>query len=323
MTKERNPKYEKAVAKAHGIIQAAIERLQSWPPDKFPYDNVRRTISNLEEIQFIPFYAEPGYGRGTEVGVMVGNCNTTIGYNHDEQVNRQARTRSMIARVFKALEHLGFAFEWCDEWVTCSNCGGAIRTNPDSYGWQRHFYVPDDGEGEVCGDCVRNDETERQNYLEWLEGNERRAMTFSLDLKSLGYVHVDQEFEHGFHHGQDADPGRIARAIRAAGGNRFIFVLDSTGQFDFKFSFWLHESEAHIMKSLRLTDDVVNGPSVSEALKRGLQNAAAVSASLPEVPGAVKYVQIRADGSAAGENIPGQEFVEHGVKLAEERLKHG
>lgn len=315
----------KCAAKGHAVVQAAIEKMQSGVPKDFPYDDYRHTLSRLEEITFLPFYSEPGY-QNPKTGIVIGNCNLTLPWKREEteadkKLRNEARTRSMLARVFAALERLGYEFEWCDEWRECACCHGAVRCNADSWGWRRYYYE-DEAHGDViCGDCVRdNVEDQRDAYLEWIEGNHRRAMTFDLNLDELGYLHLNERFEHGFHPGQDADPEKVAQEIERCGGRRFIFEMDSAGQFDITFSVWLHKDEAHIIDKLDLGDRTVNGPSVSQAMQRGLQQAAALTAQLPDGQG-VKYAQIHGDGTAGATLIPEQEFVEHGTRLAEERTK--
>lgn len=325
--------WERSLYSGHRVIEAALEKL-AMNLSGFPYDDVGRTRSQLETVQFFAAYAEPGYSHEGR-GIVLGNCNTTLRFvprpavddvkavaewQEYEERHKLARKKSLIARVFKALERLGYEFEWEDEWSDCSSCGKLIRTNPNGYGWRRYYYETDDCD-RICGDCVQSDDSECQRYLEWLEGSYTRAMTFDLDLAKLGYVHNEARFEHGFHHGQDADPKKVAEELKRRGINRFIFELDSVGQFDMDFSFWVHESEQHLMAQLDLSDAVVNGPSVSQAMMRGLQNASQASASLPDIPGTVKYAQVQADGSAAASLIPGAEFVEHGIKLAEQRIQ--
>lgn len=307
-------------------MSCAIEKMVANPKG-FPYDDYHATMSRLEEIEFHGFYSEPGYTDPEGPGIVIGNANDTFrpdekkfpyGSKERQAEDAKAKKHSMIRRVFRALDRVGYEFEWCDEWLACEECRGLVRTSPDSYGWQKYFYMPDDCSC-ICGDCVKGDETETERYLEWLEGNEKRADMFHLDLAKLGYVLVQDDFEHGFHHGQDADPKLIAKAIRDAGGTRFIFVMDSVGQFDFKFSVWIHKEQEHITNKVRLTPDVVDGPSVSGAMQRGLQQSSLINASMPNIPGTVRYTKIVGD-TAKGTLIPGDEFIEHGVKKAEERL---
>jgi hypothetical protein len=325
VSKKYTEEWEKLSAKGHGLVTAAIERMQAGKPEDFPYDDYRGTISRLEEIHFSSCYSEPGYQKPRS-GVVFGNANTTLRWQpdktaEDEQRHKDAREKSMVARVFAALERLGFEFEWDDEWRECDCCHGAVRTSPDSYGWQKYFYENDDGDA-ICGDCIRdNVEGHRDAYLEWLEGNSKRAMTFDLDLKALGYQHLCPNFEHGLHHGQDADPKKVAAEIKRCGAHRFIFEIDSTGQFDMTFSVWLHQEETHLVHLMNFSSKVVDGPSVSQAMQRGLTDATVKMAKLPDAPG-VKYAQVNADGTADVAVIPPEEFVEHGTKKVSERLKH-
>lgn len=315
----------KCAAKGHAIVQAAIEKMQAGKPKDFPFDDYRQTLARLEEISFLPHYSEPGY-QPPKSGIVLGNANLTLPWvrnetEADKTLRNQARTRSMVARVFMALERLGYEFEWSDEWRECACCHGAVRCNADSWGWRRYYYE-DEAHGDViCGDCIcENVEDQRDAYLEWIEGNHRRALTFDLNLEELGYLHLNKRFEHGFHPGQDADPEKVADEIVRCGGKRFIFEMDSAGQFDITFSVWLHKDEAHIIDKLDLGDRTVNGPSVSQAMQRGLQQASVKMASLPDNQG-VKYAQIHGDGTAGVTLIPEPEFVEHGTKLAQERTK--
>lgn len=316
----------KCAAKGHAVVQAAIERMQCGEPKDFPYDNYNQTISRLEECTFLPFYSEPGY-QNPKTGIVLGNANLTLPWKQqetpeDEKIRKEARTKSMIARVLAALDRLGYEFEWSDEWRECASCHGAVRCNADSWGWRRYYYE-DEAHGDViCGDCVcGNVERQREAYLEWIEGNHRRALTFDLDLSKLGYLHLNDRFEHGFHPGQDADPEKVAKEIERCGGKRFIFEMDSAGQFDVTFSVWLHKDEAHLIDQFNFKDEVVNGPSVSQAMQRGLMQASALTAKLPDNQG-VKYALIHGDGTASATVIPEEEFVEHGTRKAEERMKH-
>jgi len=56
--------------------------------------------------------------------------------------------------VASMLERHGFHIEWSDEVTDCSDCYGAIRTEPDSYFWRPRFAY---GDGEVvCASCLED-----------------------------------------------------------------------------------------------------------------------------------------------------------------------
>lgn len=310
---------------AQGVIDAAIDRLENGRDEDFRYDDRCQTLSRLQNLCLHRHYSEPGYS--TEAGIVVGNANITLAHRWefkddqdkqaDETLRREANKRSLLSRVLAALDRLGFEFEWEDEWITCDDCGGLVRCSPNSYGWQQYFYRDEENGTLICGDCVKSSGI--KDYIAWLEGNARRAMTFDVDLLRHGYFRVDRRFERGLHHGQDADPNRVAAELKKHGVERFIFSRDSVGQFDFDFSVWVHQDEAGLLKQVDLSDEVVNGPSVSAAMELGLRAASALTKAPPDGPG-VAYAKIYGDGSALAAKIPPPEFVEHGVRNVEARL---
>ena len=76
--------------------------------------------------------AEPGYD---DKPVLLAN------WNHVPNV------------VFDRLEALGYACEWYDAWATCSECGKAVRTSPNSYSWQKAYWDTEDVEFVKEWDC--------------------------------------------------------------------------------------------------------------------------------------------------------------------------
>ena len=174
-----------------------------------------RTI-DPENIQWAPSYAEPGY-TDTPNGILFANWN------------------DVSCRVQDILERAGFSIEWEDEWSTCSECGKAVRTSADSYGWQQSFWMPEDAGIILCTECI-----DPAEYLASLENKTRHCSTLrDIDPADHGYVQLQEGFENGFHPGQNDDPKVIYTELRANGETRpLIFVLDSTGQFDIGFSVW-------------------------------------------------------------------------------------
>jgi len=317
MTKKERKEFEKSVCRSMGIIGAAIEKIDSDPKAQDKFGDSSRTRQQLEEMSALRRYTEPGYDDTKIAGIVFGNWNVPHEWNTER--NKEDEKRNLISRVARALEHLGYELEWLDEWLECSGCNGAVRTSGNCWGWQPYSYC---NHGEYyCGDCVKKDPSD---YLAWLEGNEKRASTFELPLEKLGYVQVVDRLEHGMHHGQDADPKVCAKHMRSVGIKRFLFAIDNVGQFDMGFSIWVHEDEKDLIPSLNFNNSVnVDGPSVSQAMQRGLQHASAVAAKLPDVPGSVKYTAVMPDGSAAGTVIQGREFVEKGATEALKRIEAG
>lgn len=167
----------------------------------------------IENMGWAPEYAEPGYSN-PEKAILFNNWNY------------------FSADVTDLLEKYGYSIEWEDEWSTCEECGKAVRTSPDSYGWQPSYFIMNDCEL-FCKDCVPMDE-----YLESLEDKPTRALNDHVNPADYGYVKLEGDFENGFHPGQNANPREIYKRLHDAGHKRLLFNIDSVGQFDMYFSIW-------------------------------------------------------------------------------------
>jgi hypothetical protein len=99
----------------------------------------RTALADIENLQWSPGYAEPGYDEPKR-GVLLAN------WNH-------------FARdIDRVLERMGFAIEWEDEWSTCSDCYKVFRTSPDSMCWTPSYVM---GDGEIwCKECAPKSEDE-------------------------------------------------------------------------------------------------------------------------------------------------------------------
>jgi hypothetical protein len=249
-----------------------------------------------EEIHLCTDYAEPGYTSREEC-IAFGNWNTITKWTDgkSEVIDNTPK------RLGDALERLGVDLEWSDEWAFCSSCGKAVRTQADSYSWKRS-YTEDDGDI-TCEDCINPAE-----YLEGLEGHDDHCATIdSIDPGQHDYRRLALTFEHGFHPGQDADPKKIGAALRKMGVSRYLFVLDSTGQFDIAFSVWVHTSEIELVKAFdesKLKCDV----SPSDALQKGLREATVQMAKIQDGQG-VKHASIDGEGNVEVRLISPEDFV--------------
>jgi hypothetical protein len=190
------------------------------------------------------------------------------------------------------IEQVGGVIEWCDQVDECCQCNGCVQTEPDSYGWLPQFYRHDDGL--TCASCVEDDPSD---YLESLEGNPRTANTLGLDLASHEYAKLDQEFESGWHPGQDDSPELAAKVLEAKGVSRFIFQIDDQGQFDTRWSVWIHEDDREL---LALDEELAaTGPSNSARLSAQLQEVSAqwdAHAQAQREQGGVVVSKLRPDG---------------------------
>lgn len=257
--------------------------------------------SAVDAIQWAPEWADNR--DAPKGGIAYADWNDIGGYGDRNPYSKRART--LLKRVGDLLEQIGCELDWSDQVSTCDGCGKLIQTSPDCYSWQPEFVV---GDGDItCAVCLAD---AGESYLEGLEGNERESCICTVDPSDYGYVKVADELERGFHPGQDADPRVIAKALRAKGVSRFLFQVDSVGQFDASFSVWIHESESK--KVSELSRDETDGPSVSEAMKRGLEAAAKQSAALQGE--GVRYSQINEDGTATTRLISREDFISKGIK---------
>jgi hypothetical protein len=178
----------------------------------------REALNRLEDMEWAPAYAEPGYTQPKRGGIYFANWNDIDIYEDGKR--RLDGTMSWLA---ERLERYGAAIEWSDEWRRCALCGKAVRTSPDSYSWQPSYFMDDD-EGEICLECVTEDPAP---YMEALEGQTGRAWTLDIDPAEHGYRLLEGEFEAGLHPGQDDKPEEIAARLQAQGIERFLFRVEA------------------------------------------------------------------------------------------------
>jgi hypothetical protein len=177
-------------------------------------------ISEIENLGYASAYAESGYTQPAK-GILFANWNY------------------FPSDVTGILERSGYAIEWSDEWTTCSNCGNAIRTTANSYGWQP-AYAELQGDT-LCIPCLNGD---AGDYLESLEDNPNTALNIpSIDPSEWGYAQSQDGFESGFHPGQNDDPKAIYKRLKESGHMHILFQVDSVGQFDLRFSVWAKTTE--------------------------------------------------------------------------------
>jgi len=183
------------------------------------------------DIRFADGCSEPG---DEDKPIVLGNWNERTRYDCH---GRCITNNDTMPRIAKILEKLGYQCEWEDEWAVCDECGKAIRIVPNSYSWKPSYWSPEDC-GIICHNCVK---ANPEYYLEWLNGNEKHCLTLDIDLTKYGYSLYRNNYENGWHDGQDDDPAAIAEYLRGNEITDFIFVLDSVGQFDINFSVWVKQ----------------------------------------------------------------------------------
>lgn len=160
------------------------------------------------------------------------------GYNDKDMI--LCNWNNLSDKLFQFLENSGFACEWEDEWTECDSCNKGFRTSPNSYSWQMFGHIFDGYA--LCGNCLAADPIE---FLESLENNPCKALTHTLadviDVTKWGYKLVKREFEAGMYEYQFElpSPEEILKSeLQKSPDSKFIFVMDSQGQFDIKFSLY-------------------------------------------------------------------------------------
>lgn len=217
-------------------------------------------------------YAESGYSDPESGIIALGNWNQPSDYVKGEDgcfgrfVNHG---RGTVSRVAKVLEHLGVEMEWSDKWMSCGDCGKLVRSQPDCYSWTPSYVILHDCEL-LCCECAAKDP---EAIISEFEGRAKKALTpdLGIDPTNHGWVMAIEDLENGFHAGMDADPKVIKKELKALGVERFLFMITGQSQFYVTFALFIHEDEKDRLEEIaRIKTD---GPSVSEGLKRALQDA--------------------------------------------------
>jgi len=195
--------------------------------------HVAQRIRYASESYYADDYAEPGYSlKEGQQGILFGNWNDEYGENKTDTMRR----------LCSILERMGFELEWEDEWTCCSGCNKAMRTSPDCYQWLK-CWVEYNGDC-LCPECFKDIE---EDYVEEeLVDNPRLAVLpqQKIDLAKYGFIKQEDEFENGFHHGQDDDPKEIFERIKEEHKDTdVVFEVDGKGQFDISFSVWLRPTK--------------------------------------------------------------------------------
>jgi len=254
----------------------------------------------LEEIEInMNGYSEPGYDNPSGL-IASGNWNTINKWVDGIPVIKD----DTLVRVATLLERLGVDLIWSDEYDSCVECAKVFRTSPDSYGRTRSYVDTEDGR--YCHECVSEDP---ESFLEDFENDPRKAWTldYEISLEDNGYVKVnEEEYCNGLHHGQTDNPEKIAIALRSQSIERFIFAIDSIGQFDMDFSVYVHESEVSKLNREELDNADIAGPDPEEMFKKAMK-----SPGMKRSSDGIVYNKIDlSDGSVESRVLSPQEFIE-------------
>lgn len=184
--------------------------------------------------------AEPGYYDDDTVMVM-GNWNPTRWVN--EGGAPLTDMENLGPRLADMLEEIGAECEWYDEWVQCEECRRAFRGQPDSYSWTMYGAWVE--YGYVCAECLNADV---ESYLDDYIDNPDNAIVWCepSTLIENGWEQWEpndpHQYENGWHPGQTDDPRVILREIKDVNDDlQVVFLIDSVGQFDMRFTAWTKE----------------------------------------------------------------------------------
>jgi hypothetical protein len=176
---------------------------------------------NNRELDFASTYGEPGYS-DPEKSILFTDWN---------DIPKKLQTR---------LEAQGYELEWSDEWyIDHNNNGKAYRTSPDSYGWESRLMF-----SEAAGDYLTPDDG-LEDWIAQCQDDARSALPSwwsESDIAALGWVKQTEDYESGFHPGQNDDPKQIATKLRAE-RKTFLFQIGGVGQFDIRFHVWVLAEE--------------------------------------------------------------------------------
>ena len=248
--------------------------------------STRQGQSQLQDVTFCTEgYAEPGYSDPKSGVIAFGNWNDVSHWN--ARISGSSSPMMMpLAGSPSCLKRLA------------SNSNGRTNgrraNNAEKQFAARPTVTPGSGttpKSKAAPSAATVLKADPTAYLESLEGEENSCLTISLELEEHGYVLLEGGYEHGFYGGQDADPRLIAKALKNQGISRFVFDLDSVGQFDLSFSLWVHKDELASLDEGAFAAVTKDGPSVSEGLRRSLEDAATKLSSLPDVPGHPKVAR--------------------------------
>lgn len=172
-------------------------------------------------------YSEPGYSDPASGLIVFGDWNPKCGFSVPKEVQR----RDPVSKLSRILEKLDAELEWSDEWDTCCDCGKAIRTQADSYGWTPYYRILNDCEI-VCLDCL-----DAAEYLESIEDDSSHCtpVQSKFNPELHGYEKFNGEFQSGFHGGMNDSPAKILEFMHSKGMKHVVFRQSEQSQFYISF----------------------------------------------------------------------------------------
>jgi len=135
--------------------------------------------------------------------------------------------------------------EWTDgnwgfsnQFISCDRCNGVIDMNEtpnvDYYINYNEF---------ICGNCVRDKKAEKEEYLEYIVNNPKRANTLLLDddLIAAGFVKLDDQSQNGWY-GISDDPKDIYKKLeKDYPDSDILFSVDSASPYAIDFCVFIRK----------------------------------------------------------------------------------
>tara|TARA_R110000824_G_scaffold25484_7_gene88784 strand:- start:705 stop:1643 length:939 start_codon:yes stop_codon:yes gene_type:complete len=294
-------------------VQKALKNLAD-PPSAEDQQLCLSLMQKAEEaagswVSTATHYSEPGYD--AESTILFANWNSEGKWN--QETREYEKTSNLMPLLCELAEKVGFTIEWSDEWATCEDCQGAFRVSGDSYSWTMYGYVTDSGDA-ICGNCVVEDP---DDYFAAISGDHRKAITIrGVDPTQHGYARIAGTdglaivFEHGMYGGQDASPEAIGNALKGAGIEDFLFSIDSTGQFDIRFSVFVPDDVVEDARQVLKEGNTRCEVDPAVALERGLKAAGEVMNAAPDDAGGVEVVSVDlSEGTASSTVVSPEDFI--------------
>lgn len=176
------------------------------------------------------------------------------GWNDIEVFNKECEERGLINDETGEIlnwdsycEEIGWEWGFADEYSTCGNCGGLIKTSPDYYGWTPDYWITD---GDItCGDCVREDFAEE--YIGEILHGYHHCHDFSTanvligfdQLYKMGFYKLDEKYYNGMHHGMNDKPEDVFKKLEK---KHWVLFEIHPSQFYVKFEVWVKDKQGEI-----------------------------------------------------------------------------
>jgi hypothetical protein len=144
--------------------------------------------------------------------------------------------------------------DWSDEWMACSDCGKAVRSSADSYGWEASWVWASDCDV-VCHECAKETMPDVIDYYMNCLVLDKRGKALpswmSPYVEHAGFKCLESEdayctrFESGFHPGQNDTPEGCLKLAKEILPYKFdyVFVITGVGQFDIHWAMFVRKVE--------------------------------------------------------------------------------